>query len=199
MLEEERCWLVRVASIIIVSLMLFSCASLTSVASIVGNAGVSSKGIKTTFSDSYVKSKILGKITLLDLKNFSNISVNVTRGTILLTGYVDSAEKRLLVVKEIWKVNGVQKIVNELKINENIPFSQRADDLIQKTKISSRLLFKDGINSNNYHVDVVNNEVYVMGLAENLNEKNEVENFLSSMPDIKNLITIIEIPKHTDR
>ena len=73
------------------------------------------------------------------------------------------------------------------------------DDLIQKTKISSRLLFKDGINSNNYHVDVVNNEVYVMGLAENLNEKNEVENFLSSMPDIKNLITIIEIPKHTDR
>ena len=87
-----------------------------------GIAGVSSKGIKTTFSDSYVKSKILGKITLLDLKNFSNISVNVTRGTILLTGYVDSAEKRLLVVKEIWKVNGVQKIVNELKINENIPF-----------------------------------------------------------------------------
>ena len=104
-------------------------------------------------------------------------------------------KKRLLIIKETWKVDGVEKIINELKINNDVSLSQRTEDFIQKTKINSKLLFKSKVNSNNYGIDVVNGEVYVIGLAESLDEKNEVEKILSSMPDIKNLITIIEIPK----
>ena len=38
----------------------------------------------------------------------------------------------------------------------------------------------------------------IIGLADNINEKTEVERFLSGMTDIKKLITIIEIPKHLE-
>ena len=138
---------------------------------------------------------MLGKLSFLDLKNLTNISINVLHGTVLYTGYVENSEKRLLIIKETWKVDGVEKIINELKINNDVSLSQRTEDFIQKTKINSKLLFKSKVNSNNYGIDVVNGEVYVIGLAESLDEKNEVEKILSSMPDIKNLITIIEIPK----
>ena len=185
----------KVTSIAIIILFLFSCTSLTSVVSVVGNAGISSKGIKTSLKDTYVKSKLLGKLSFLDLKNLTNISINVLHGTVLYTGYVENSEKRLLIIKETWKVDGVEKIINELKINNDVSLSQRTEDFIQKTKINSKLLFKSKVNSNNYGIDVVNGEVYVIGLAESLDEKNEVEKILSSMPDIKNLITIIEIPK----
>ena len=182
----------------VIILSLNACSSAVSVGAFIGNAGTSSKGIKKSFSDTYIKTKILAKISLLDIKNITNISVNVSRGTILYTGYVMSAEKRLLIVKKTWEVEGVKKIINELKIDNDVSLSQRTDDFILRSKISSRLLFKSGINSNNFSVDVVDGEAYVIGLADDINEKIEVESFLSSMTDIKKLVTIIEIPKHIE-
>ena len=190
--------MVKVISLMVVILSLNSCSSAISVGAFIGNAGTSSKGIKTSFSDTYLKTKVLAKISLLDIKNIANISVNVSRGTILYTGYVVSAEKRLLIVKKTWEVEGVKKIINELKIDDDVPLSRRTNDFILRSKISTRLLFKSGINSNNFSVDVVDGEVYIIGLAENINEKTEVERFLSGMTDIKKLITIIEIPKHLE-
>ena len=180
----------------VVVLSLNSCSSAVSVGAFIGNAGTSSKGIKKSLSDTYLKTKVIEKISLLDIKNITNISVNVSRGTILYTGYVVSSEKRLLIVKKTWEIEGVKKIINELKIDKDIPISQRTNDFILRSKISTRLLLKSGINSNNFSVDVVDGEVYVIGLADDINEKTEVERFLSSMTDIKKLITIIEIPKH---
>ena len=57
----------------------------------------------------------------------------------------------------------------------------------------TRLLFKSGINSNNYSLDVVGGTVYAIGLAENLDEKTRIEDFLSKMRDIRKLVTIINI------
>ena len=188
----------KVISLIVVILSLNSCSSAVSLGAFIGNAGTSSKGIKKSFSDTYLKAKVIAKISLLDIKNIANISVNVSRGTILYTGYVMSAEKRLLIVKKTWEVEGVKKIINELKVDDDVTLSQRTNDFILRSKISTRLLFKSGINSNNFSVDVVAGEVYVLGLADNINEKTEVERFLSGMTDIKKLITIIEIPKHLE-
>ena len=190
--------MVKVISLMVIILSLNACSSAVSVGAFIGNAGTSSKGIKKSFSDTYIKTKILAKISLLDIKNIANVTVNVSRGTILYTGYVISAEKRLLIVKKTWEVEGVKKIINELKIDDDVPLSQRTNDFILRSKINTRLLFKSGINSNNFSVDVVDGEVYVIGLADGINEKTEVESFLSSMTDIKKLITIIEIPKHIE-
>ena len=190
--------MVKVISLMVIILSLNACSSAVSVGAFIGNAGTSSKGIKKSFSDTYIKTKILAKISLLDIKNIANISVNVSRGTILYTGYVLSAEKRLLIIQKTWEVEGVKKIINELKIDDDVSLSQRTNDFILRSKISTRLLFKSGINSNNFSVDVVDGEVYVIGLADNINEKTEVERFLSSMTDIKKLITIIEIKKHLE-
>jgi len=182
----------------VIILSLFSCASITSVVSVVGNASSSSKGIKESVGDSYIKTKTITSISLLDIKNITDITVNVSRGIVLLTGYVENSAKRLEIVQRIWKISGVKKIINELRVDDSIPISQRANDFVLNTIISSRILFKSGINSNNYSIDVVDGDVYVFGLAENLDEKIEIEKFLSNMSDIKKLITIIEIPIHRD-
>ncbi len=182
----------------VIILSLNSCSSAISLGAYIGNTGTSSKGVKKSLADTYLKTKVLAKISLLDIKNFANISVNVSQGIILYTGYVESAQKRLLIVKETWKVDGVRKILNELNIDNDVSLSQRSNDFILKARINSRLLFKSGINSNNYSVDVVGGEAYVIGLAEDINEKIEVERFLSSMTDIKNLVTFIEIPRNIE-
>ena len=57
-------------------------------------------------------------------------------------------------------------------------------------------MFKSGINSNNYNVDVVDGEVYIIGFADNLDEKIEVEKLLSNLEGVSKLVTIIDIPKN---
>ena len=56
-------------------------------------------------------------------------------------------------------------------------YVERAEDALFESRLMTRLLFKSGINSNNYSLDVVGGTVYAIGLAENLEEKNNVENF----------------------
>ena len=185
----------KVISLIVVILSLNSCSSAVSLGAFIGNAGTSSKGIKKSFSDTYIKTKVIAMISLLDIENIANISVNVSSGTILYTGYVTNSKKRLLIIEKTWEIEGVKKVLNELKIDDDVSISQRTNDFILRSKISSRLLFKSGINSNNFSVDVVDGDVYVIGLANDINEKTEVEKFLSSMTDIKKLVTIIEIPR----
>ena len=64
-----------------------------------------------------------------------------------------------------------------------------------KQKLKNRLLFEPGIFSNNYSVDVVNGNVYVMGISSDIEEKTKIENFLNNMNDIKKLILLVDIPK----
>ena len=58
-----------------------------------------------------------------------------------------------------------------------ISFYGKAEDFIFETKIQNRLLFESGIYSNNYSVDVVNGNVYVMGISSDIEEKTKIENF----------------------
>lgn len=199
MLEEERFWLERIISIILILFFTHSCSSISSVVSMVGNAGISSKGFKSSLNDSYIRTKIVTNISMLDIDNLTNVAVNISKGKVLLTGYIDNYDERLEIVKNVWNVDGVKEIINELKINDSVSLSDRTSDLLLKTKINSQLLFKSGINSNNYNVDVVDGEVYIIGLAENLDEKIEVEKLLSNLEGISKLVTIIDIPKNVKK
>ena len=189
----------KTISILLILFLIYNCSGISSVVSIVGNASLSSKGIKSSVNDTYIKTKVIANISMLDIGNLADIVVSVSMGKVLLTGYVDNYDERLEIVKEIWNVNGVKEIINELKINNSVSITDRASDLLLKTKINSKLLFKSGINSSNYSVDVVNGEVYIIGLADSLDEKVEVEKLLSNMKDIPKLITIIDIPKNVKK
>ena len=87
---------------------------------------------------------------------------------------------------------------NEVLIDPSVSLAERAEDALFESRLMTRLLFKSGINSNNYSLDVVGGTVYAIGLAENLEEKNNVENFLGQMSDIPKLVTIINLKKTKD-
>jgi len=197
-LDEERYWLEKKHKFFFLILLILtnsSCATVSSVTALVGNTSTSTRGFSGSIEDTYLMSKIIGKISTLELSNVANITVSVNSGKVLLTGNVNNQTKRLELVKNVWKVDGVKEIFNEVNINSSPSFSERAEDFLFESKIKNRLLFKKGILSNNYSVDVVSGKVYVMGVATNLNEKTTIENFLKQMNDIKELITIISIPE----
>ena len=195
MLEEERFLLVKIINLLIISLLVNSCAIISTTGSLVGSASTSTRGFSGTIEDTYLMSKIVSKITLMKLSNFSNITVSVINGKVLLAGNIENQEKRLELTKKVWWIDGVKEVFNELEIGPQIPISKKTEDFIFEAKIEKRLLFEPGIFSNNYSVDVVNGKVYVMGISSDIEEKTKVENFLNNMNDIKKLILLLDIPK----
>ena len=197
MLEEERFLLEKIINLFVILLLVNSCTIVVSTAgSLVGNATTSTRGFSGTIEDTYLMSKIVSKITLMKLSNFSNITVSVNNRKVLLAGNIENQEKRLELTKKVWWIDGVEEVYNELEIGPPISFSEKTVDFIFEAKIEKRLLFEPGIFSNNYSVDVVNGNVYVMGISSDIEEKTKVENFLNNMNDIKKLILLLDIPKN---
>ena len=191
----------KIINLIWFSLIFFSistCSPVSSVVSMAANAGISSKGFSASVDDSFLKAKIIGKLSSLKLSNISDITVSTSLGEVLLTGYSSNQVNRLKIIESVWEVDGVKKVYNEIKISSNVSFSERTEDALFESRLMTRLLFKSGINSNNYSVDVVGGTVYVIGLAENLDEKTTFEKFLSEMKDIPKLVTIINIKRVKD-
>ena len=197
MLEEERFLLEKIINLFVILLLVNSCTIVVSTAgSLVGNATTSTRGFSGTVEDTYLMSKIVSKITLMKLSNFSNITVSVNNRKVLLAGNIENQEKRLELTKKVWWIDGVEEVYNELEIGPPISFSEKTEDFIFEAKIEKRLLFEPGIYTNNYSVDVVNGNVYVMGISSDIEEKTKVENFLNNMNDIKKLILLVDIPKN---
>ena len=185
----------KIINLFIISLLVNSCAIVSTAGSIVGSASTSTRGFSGTVEDTYLMSKIVSKITLMKLSNFSNITVSVMNGKVLLAGNIDNQEKRLELIKKVWWIDGVKEVYNEVEIGPKISFSEKTEDFIFETKIKNRLLLEPGIYSNNYSVDVVNGNVYIMGISSAIEEKTKIENFLKNMNDIKKLILLVDIPK----
>jgi len=187
--------LVKIINVFIISLIVNSCAIVSTAGSLVGSASTSSRGLSGTVEDTYLMSKIVSKITLMKLSNFSDITVSVNNRKVLLAGNIENQEKRLELIRKVWWIDGVKEVYNELEIGPKISFSEKTEDFIFEVKIENRLLLEPGIFSNNYSVDVVNGKVYVIGISSNIEEKTKIENFLNSMNDIKKLVLLIDIQK----
>ena len=187
--------MVRIINVFIISLIVNSCAIVSTAGSLVGSASTSSRGFSGTVEDTYLMSKIVSKITLMKLSNFSDITVSVNNSKVLLAGNIENQEKRLELIRKVWWIDGVKEVYNELEIGPKISFSEKTEDFIFEVKIENRLLLEPGIFSNNYSVDVVNGKVYVIGISSNIEEKTKIENFLNSMNDIKKLVLLIDIQK----
>ncbi len=187
--------MVKIINVFIISLIVNSCAIVSTAGSIVGSASTSSRGFSGTVEDTYLMSKIVSKITLMKLSNFSDITVSVNNSKVLLAGNIENQEKRLELIRKVWWIDGVKEVYNELEIGPKISFSEKTEDFIFEVKIENRLLLEPGIFSNNYSVDVVNGKVYVIGISSNIEEKTKIENFLNSMNDIKKLVLLIDIQK----
>ena len=187
--------MVKIINVFIISLIANSCAIVGTAGSLVGSASTSTRGFSGTIEDTYLMSKIVSKITLMKLSNFSNITVSVNNGKVLLAGNIENQEKRLELIRKVWWIDGVKEVYNELETGPQISFSEKTEDFIFELKIKNRLLLEPGIFSNNYSVDVVNGNVYVIGISSNIEEKTKIENFLNNMNDIKKLILLVDIPK----
>ena len=119
----------------------------------------------------------------------SNISVEVSEGRVLLTGYVMSADDRLKILRIVWDQKGVREVINELKIKDgSYGFKTYSSDVWITTQVKAKLLGNKEIASVNYTVETINSVVYILGIS---SSEEEVHLIVSEVEKVKNVEKVI--------
>ncbi|MAH78882.1 MAG: BON domain-containing protein [Rickettsiales bacterium TMED254] len=172
-------------------LFLTSCIG-SSLTSIAGNAAISKKGFEGSYEDTIIYTKIKTILLKFKLTSFSNISVIVFNGEVLLTGVIQDGIDRLRIIKKIWEIKGVNTIYNEIVIEKNYSIYQKSKDVILNSKIKTFILFNKKILSNNYSIDTYKGIVYLIGVSESLEEMQEIENYIKNIDGVKKLVSFVK-------
>ena len=158
-----------------------SCAPLISTVGMVSlGAHSKEKGIGTTISDNIIKTKISNLIFKLDKNLIADTKVFVNNGSVLFTGKVKNPQDKIEFTKIAWSIKDVKQVSNELQIIDKSSIKNIARDIASLGEIRARIISDKAINSLNFSVDVVNDKVYLTGVAKDKSEMLKVEEQASS-------------------
>ena len=146
------------------------------------------KGIKEAISDGMIDAGINKEFLNHDINMFINIQIEVVEGRVLLTGSVKKPKHRLDAIKIAWKVLGVREVINEIDITEKGGVKQYLIDVKIKTQIRYKVLADKEVSSINYNFEVVNGNVYIIGIAEN---KKELKKLIAHINSIGGVLKVV--------
>ena len=147
--------------------------------------------VGTQIDDNIMEKSLKTKILLRDKNHLLQVKVEVLDGRIFLTGKVDNPEEKLQLTKLAWETNGVRSVRNDLKIKEEFNFQQSAKDLLITSQLRSAIIFNKEIKATNYQIDTYKKKIFIYGIAEDADEKDEVIKEAKSILDVEDVIASI--------
>ena len=170
-----------------------------------GCVGASSKGVfgtgvsialdprtlGTQIDDSIIDKSIDTRLLLINKNYFLTISTQVLDGRIFITGKVDNPEEKLKITKLAWETEGARSVKNDLKIKEKFNFKQSAKDILITSQLRTALIFSKKIKSANYSIDTYKKKIYIYGISETKDEREEVIKEAKEILDVEDVIASI--------
>ena len=157
----------RIFLLLLIVLSLKSCAApvIGGVGAIALSSSAQEKGLGTSINDKVIYVKLRNAIHDWNPSVSQQISISVDNGSILITGQLEDINTKIDLTKTIWDVGGVKEVNNKVQISETNNIKNIAKDLASLGEIKARLMASKKLNSLNFSIDVVNNIVYISGIA----------------------------------
>tara|TARA_B100000029_G_scaffold404664_1_gene404742 strand:- start:47 stop:640 length:594 start_codon:yes stop_codon:yes gene_type:complete len=145
----------------------------------------------TQIDDSIMDKSLDAKLLSTNKNYFLNVKTKIIDGRIFITGKVDRIEEKLNITKMAWETKGARSVKNDLKIKDEFNFKQSAKDLLITSQLRSALIFNKKTKSVNYNIDTYKKKIYVYGIAETTEERDEVVNEAKQILDVEDVIASI--------
>ncbi|MCP5405667.1 MAG: BON domain-containing protein [Pseudomonadaceae bacterium] len=150
-----------------------------------GYVGLQSRPTKQVAEDTRIKVAIKDKMIAMKFNYISDIGVDVFYNDVLLTGIVPTREEGEKVLEAARRIEGVNKVYNELFVGAEYSTAQKAKDAWISTQIQPRLIGDRETYPLNYLINVVNGHVYVIGSAQSPEEYQHVLHILRTVNGVK--------------
>ncbi len=112
---------------------------------------------------------------------YRKVNLQVQEGRVLLTGAVPDPQTRVDAVRLAWQATGVREVINEIEVDDQTTLTDMTRDTVISRKLKNRLLADREISSLNYSVEVVNQHIFLIGIAQ---DQEELDRVLSHAKDI---------------
>ena len=176
--------------IIIVVIFLTSCVG-TSSTGIFGTGvtiALDPRTLGTQIDDSIMDKSLDAKILSTNKNYLLNVKTKIIDGRIFITGKVDTVEEKLNITKLAWEIKGARSVKNDLKIKDKFNLKQSAKDLLITSQLRSALIFNKKTKSVNYNIDTYKKKIYIYGIAQTTEERDEVINEAKQILDVEDVI-----------
>ena len=174
-------------------LFLSGCASaIVGGAATLSLAGVQERSIKDAAIDLEIELLIQDNMFREDTeKMFSAIDVIVIEQRVLLVGNVVNEKIRDKAAAIAWETNKVKEVLNEVTINKNLNLVSSAKDARISLNLSGLLIGDSNISDINFSHSVSAQTIYIIGIAENDSELNNVLNHARTIQGVKKVVSHI--------
>jgi osmotically-inducible protein OsmY len=161
-----------------------------------GYAAVRDKDVADSLRDTKLETKIKGRLYKISPDLYSDASVIVDRGCVLLTGVVRNQDWVVTAEKESWAVDRVISVDNCLSFGEQLSVSRVMKDGVITSSCKSSLLCERNVRSVNYKIKTTNGIVYVLGVARSQSELNLVLSRIQSVDGVKKIVSFVNVLKN---
>ena len=180
--------------VVLLGLSLSGCVSaVAGVGAAAVAAGNTEKGLGTSISDGVIRVKLADSFIQSNAALFTNVSVSVNDGAVLLTGAVDLPEHKVEATQLAWQTRGVIEVINEIEVSDKSSIKDIAKDLAAAAQLRAKLIAEQGVSSINFSVDVVNGTVFLTGIASSEEEMNTVVALARELRFATNVVNYIRI------
>ncbi|MCI5060862.1 MAG: BON domain-containing protein [Alphaproteobacteria bacterium] len=165
----------------------------TGAAAVTGIAAAQEGGLKRAYNDTMIKAQINDAWFKYDVDTFGKLETTINQGRVLITGVVQDPEHRVEAVRLAWQVDGVQQVINEIRVAESAGIRGFVKDSWITSKLRANLTFDRGVQSVNYSIDTVQGIVYLMGVAQNQVELNRVIETARTIKGVKQVVSYVKL------
>lgn len=165
-----------------------------------GLSGIQERTLGNAVDDTAIWGEVKHHYLQKDFDNlFSGVNIDVAEGRVLLTGAVKDPKHRVDAVRLAWKPRGVKEVINEIQISQTGGLKNYAKDSWISARIRSKLLLNNDIKSINYSIDTINQKVYLMGIAQNTDERELAKSLASTISGVKRVVSHVRVKNHPHR
>ena len=149
--------------------------------------------------DTIMQKNLSARLALTDKKYILSVQSEVLDGRIFLSGKVNDAEEKIKITKMAWETKGVRSVKNAIVIKGQSNFKSTAKDILITSQLRSALIFNKKTKARNYTLETVNQNIYIFGIAMDIEEKKEVINEAEKIYDVKDIYPSIYLATELSR
>jgi len=146
------------------------------------------RSLGTVIDDATIKVKIGSKFLTSENDLFLDINTTVLEGRVLLTGIVDSQEIRIEAIRNVWEVEGVQEVINEIELGDKATLKEYGQDLWINTQVKGMSAKTLGLRALSYNFETIKGKVYIAGIT---SKEEQVTLLIDAIKDIKGIKEIV--------
>ena len=186
---------------LIAAVLLLVPAACTPVGAVVGAgagtgvAAAQERGIKGRANDLKLEALVLDKYIRADLRMTVAIGIEVYDGRVLVTGATKDVRMADRAVQLAWQVPGIKDVINEIQIDRGTGIADFAQDSYVTVQLKSTLTFDKNVLAINYVVETVNGTVYLIGIAQDQKELDQVIAHANKIKFVRKVVSHVRIKK----